>query len=806
LTELADPGQFLGQPGPTHPTEPPTTVVSPDLRWPDWLPGACTAAVIAGVIVVTLWQLHFNLLFTNTTTTGGDTGSHVIMPAFIKQYLLPSGRLTGWSPSWFAGYPIYTFYFIIPDLLAALASYVIHYNVAFKLITVLGSVLMPVGAWACGRLFGLRTPGPAALAAATLPFLFDYTWTIYGGNLFSTLAGEYAYSLAIPLALVFIGLFDRGLRTGKGRGWAAVVLALCILTHIVPAFLALAGAGVLIVLELAGRWVRSDDGRESAGLGRVRGVWWGASTVGLGALLSSWWLLPFVFQHDYSTQLEYVNVTTFATLLFPHADLWALGIAGVASLVAFLARNRFGILFSILGGLSALGLIYDPQGALYNVRLLPLWFLCVYLMAGWLAAVVVRFMAVAWRDRRDWMDARRSPRNVRHYRWVPAAIVGPLVVLAGALMAVIPPFILPAWALPVTPGANQVTNWSEFNYKGYQGMADYPEFKALMATMSRVGAEHGCGRAMWEYNADEQRFGTPEALMDLPYFTNGCIDSMEGLLDESSTTTPYHFLNQSELSLEPSDAMAGLPYGPVNIPLGIEHLQLLGVRYFMAFSHEVVDAAEVDPSLRLIASTGPWSTAYEGEILTTTWDVFEVLDSPLVAPLKNLPAVLSGVGQGQSSWLAPSVAWYDDPSRWSVELAASGPSDWPRVAPGQRAPQIPVTPTKVTDVTETTDTISFHVSRTGAPVLVKTSYFPDWQATGAEGPFRVTPNLMVVVPTGHTVTLTYGTATVGKVGYVATGAGVVLLVAGYLVGRRRRSRRPAHASHSGRVGDRTGHP
>ena len=36
--------------------------------------------------------------------------------------------------------------------------------------------------------------------------------------------------------------------------------------------------------------------------------------------------------------------------------------------------------------------------------------------------------------------------------------------------------------------------------------------------------------------------------MLLPYFTDGCIGSMEGLYFESSTTTPFHFLNQSELS------------------------------------------------------------------------------------------------------------------------------------------------------------------------------------------------------------------------------------------------------------------
>jgi hypothetical protein len=420
-------------------------------------------------------------------------------------------------------------------------------------------------------------------------------------------------------------------------------------------------------------------------------------------------------------------------------------------------------------------------------------------MAGWLAAAAVRFMALAWRDRQEWRSSSESPPVVWRYRWVPAAIAGPLVVLLGAMLVVVPPFVLPASALPSSPGPNQVTNWATDNYIGYEGYSAYPEFKALMKTMSDVGADHGCGRAMWEYNVDEGRFGTPEALMDLAYFTSGCIDSMEGLLFESSTTTPYHFLDQAELSEVPSDPMVGLPYGPVDIPLGIEHLQLLGVRYFMAFSPEVVDAAKAYPSLRLVASTGPWSSVYDGQVLSTTWDVFRVLDSPLVAPLKDLPAVETGIGQAQSSWLAPSVAWYDHPSRWNVELAASGPSNWPRVAPGARAPTVPVTPTKVSGVVETTDTITFHVSRTGAPVLVKTSYFPDWQASGATGPFRVTPNLMVVVPTAHTVTLTYGTATVGKIGDVLTVAGVVLLVLGFLATRRRRQRRPAHAA-SGHLG------
>jgi hypothetical protein len=42
------------------------------------------------------------------------------------------------------------------------------------------------------------------------------------------------------------------------------------------------------------------------------------------------------------------------------------------------------------------------------------------------------------------------------------------------------------------------------------------------------------------------------------------------------------------------------------------------------------------------------------------------------------------------------------------------------------------------------------------PVLVKVSYFPNWNATGAEGPYRIGPNMMVVVPTSNHVEMSFG--------------------------------------------------
>jgi uncharacterized membrane protein len=74
-------------------------------------------------------------------------------------------------------------------------------------------------------------------------------------------------------------------------------------------------------------------------------------------------------------------------------------------------------------------------------------------------------------------------------------------------------------------------------------------------------------------------------------------------------------------------------------------------------------------------------------------------------------------------------------------------------------------------------------------VEVKVSYFPNWQASGATGPYRVTPNLMVVVPTSHDVTLHYGRTTANDMGQFLTLLGVLALVAGVAVPRLRR--RPA---------------
>ena len=270
-------------------------------------------------------------------------------------------------------------------------------------------------------------------------------------------------------------------------------------------------------------------------------------------------------------------------------------------------------------------------------------------------------------------------------------------------------------------------------------------------------------------------------------------------------TTPYHFLNQAELSAGPSEPEVGLPYGSLNVTLGVQHLQLLGVKYFMAETPQVEQEAAVDPDLQLVAKTGPWTYNYSGANTHTTWNIYLVKDSPLVTPLANDPVVLSGVKPGPASWLGnatqggPGLELVRRPEqverRAGAERAVGLAPDLSRRHPTRRSNTSGRPRSRA--VTQTDSSLSFHVSRVGTPVLVKVSYFPNWHASGADGPWRVTPNLMVVVPTSHDVTLTYGASSADHLGLLATLIGLIGLMWLFVVpsvrrrfGKRRGRRSP----------------
>ncbi len=710
-----------------------------------------TVGVVAAAVLFTLFQLQPGLLTADTTPAGGDTGAHVWGPDYMRRALLPNGRITGWAPDWYAGFPAYHFYFPLPSLVIVLLDVILPYGVAFKLVTVLGLLTLPVAAWAFGRLAGMRFPGPALLAVATVPFLFDRGFSIYGGNIASTLAGEFTFSISLSLALVFLGVVARGLDTGRHRALAAVLLALTGLCHLLPTVFAVAGAAVLLALR---------PGR--------RNLKFLAAVFGVGALLAAFWTFPFLMRLPYANDMGWEKITEYGKNLVPQNLRWLVALAAAGAVAAVAFRRRVGVFLMVMAGLSAVLFVVAPQARLWNARVLPFYYLSLYLLAGVAVAELGHALGRMFAVDPD------DPKPV-------AARLTPIVAALSVWMLVgLPLKVLPGWLpKPQSTDASFIPAWAKWNYSGYERKAAYPEHKAVIDTMAEVGRTRGCGRANWEYESGLDRFGTPMALMLLPYWTDGCIGSMEGLYFESSATVPFHFLSAAELSKAPSNPQRDLPYSSLDVPAGVRHLQLLGARYYLAFSPEAVAQADAHPDLSLIATTGQWR-------------VYEVRGSELVAPLENQPAVLEGAEKGHRGWLDVAVDWYMDPARHDVFLAASGPRSWPRAqvrherteselagaaVDVEDPPRQPAEPVLVSGIRSSENSISFDVDRPGSPVLVKASYFPNWKAKGADGPWRVAPNMMVVVPTSDRVTLHYGWTPVDIFGWLLTLAGIGLCVA-----------------------------
>jgi len=698
---------------------------------------------VVGATIFVIWQLRPGLIFSPNMDVGGDNAGHIVTPYFLIHDLLPQGRITGWDPQWFEGFPLYVFYFPLPALFVAAFSLVFPYAVAFKLVTVLGPVTLPLSAWAFGRLAGFRRPIPTLMAMASLPFLFNTSYTIEGGNLTSTLAGEFSFSLALTSGLLFLGVFAYALRTGRLRWLAAALYGVTLLCHVVPA---LGYAAIAVLLALA-HWNRN--------------TWRVLIPVGVvGGLLAAFWLVPFGADLAYSSSMGYTRVTGVWSNIFPHGYIWMIVPAGLGILVAIILRDRTPIALSVAVVASVAGFQWLPAGFVYNGRWLPFYFLFTALLAAYGIGELFR-LGGAWLQYDVWQ--------------------APVAIVLGSIAGVIGAFAAGGIAIPgFQPSTSQieVPGWISWNYTGFQGKSGWTVYQGIVRMLDQAGRTYGCGRLQYEYITEtNDPFGSTEATMALPYWTDGCMDTIDGVLFESSTTTPFHFLDQAEYSLpgESSNPVSFLNYPTFDLADGIRHLQFADVRYFLAVSPQVEAAAKSDSGLVEIASTrGFPGTINQVAVSHPLWILYLIKGSQLVTPLDHLPEVESG--GSAKSWLDTNLAWWEDERYWPVELAQNGPPNWPRAAVGTLVPPslgIPVKPTTVTHARMTNSTVSFDVGRLGAPVLVKVPYFPNWHASGALGPYEVSPNLMAVVPTAHHVTLTYGTTGADQLGKLASLAGVV---------------------------------
>ena len=772
------------------------------------------SAIIAvvGPTIFLLLALHPDLILRNNTPTGGDMGAHVWAPAYLRDHLLSNFKLSGWSMDWYSGLPIYRFYMVVPALMIVLLDVILPYGIAIKIIAVIGILTLPYFSWLFGRFAKFAYPIPELFAIAATIFLFDESFTIYGGNIASTMAGEFSFSIALSLAMLGFALLAKGLDTGKHRISAAIIISLSALSHGIVLLFVFGGAALMLVV-----WNK----RES--------FQFGAKVIALAVLLSSFWVIPFVTSHAYMTDMKYEPRPSGATdsfwkMFFPlhtllDVSLTALAVVGAVTLVR--SRHKAGTWMTLLALLLAAGVFIARNslpviGLLWNPRILPFLYLLRYFLF-----VIGLYELVAFALR-----VKSIARFAQGESGVPVVldIAQPrdkfsfnLALLSGFAVFVLVAIGFRFQELPFgstqvnsagqyeyvwgplrTKSSNDgfVDGWARWNFTGYEGKNAYGEYYGVVQTMKQLGADstQGCGRALWENNGELNKYGTTMGLMLLPFWTDGCISSMEGLFFEAAGSTPYHFITAAAMSKQSSNPVRELRYDNNDAALGVRYMQELGVKYFMGFTPEAIAQASQQEGLTEVARSGPWV-------------VYRVANSDVVTPLAVQPVVANiSSSNPRERWLEVGTSWFQNPEVWTTPIADNGPSEWQRVdvvvdesqregepnsnnrrvdvvKPDVALTPVPLDPVVVSNVDIGEESVKFSVDKIGVPVLVRVSYFPNWKVDGAKGPYRVAPNMMVVIPTSTNVSMHFGWNLRDYVAYLLSFAGIA-----WIVVTRRRSK------------------
>ncbi len=774
-----------------------------------------TIIAVAGPTIFLLMALHPNLILRNNIPTGGDMGAHVWAPAYLRDHLLTNFKLSGWSMDWYSGLPIYRFYMVVPALMIVLLDVVLPYGIAIKIIAVIGILTLPYTTWLFGRFAKFAYPLPELFAIAATIFLFDESFTIYGGNIASTMAGEFSFSISLSLAMLGFALLAKGLDTGKHRVSAAIIISLSALSHGIVLLFVFGGAALMLVV-----WNK----RES--------LQFGAKVIALAVLLSSFWVIPFVTSHAYMTDMKYEPRPSGATdsfwkMFFPlhillDVSITALAIIGAIALVR--SRHKAGTWITLMTLVLASGVFIARNslpviGLLWNPRVLPFFYLLRYFL---FAVGLYELAAFALR-----MKSMSRIARVEDGTPVVLDIAKPrdnftfnLALLSGFAL-----FILMAigfrfqelpfgstrvnsagqyeyvWGPLRTKSTNDgfVDGWARWNFTGYEGKSAYGEYYSVVQTMKQLGEDstQGCGRALWENSGELNKYGTTMALMLLPFWTDGCISSMEGLFFEAAGSTPYHFITAAAMSKQSSNPVRELRYDNNDAAIGVRYLQELGVKYFMGFTPEAIAQASQQEGLTEVARSGPWV-------------VYRVANSDVVTPLATQPVVANiSSSNPRERWLEVGTSWFQHPETWTTPIADDGPSEWQRidvavdeslregepnsnnrrvdvVKPATALTPVPLEPVVVSNVNIGEESVRFSVDKVGVPVLVRVSYFPNWKVDGAKGPYRVAPNMMVVIPTSTNVNMHYGWTMLDYVAYLLSFAGIA-----WIVVNRRRSKQTA---------------
>ena len=682
-----------------------------------------------------------SFMLSKTITTGGDMASHYYPAKYLQEYLLPQGRIIGWTQGWYVGMPFFQFYFPVPFVLIALLGYIIPLQISFKLVTALGVFLLPLTAYLCMRLLKLRFPMPIFAATFAIPFLFMESHSMWGGNIPSTLAGEFSYGISLSLVILFFGTLYYGLKEREYLLHNAILLAIIALTHVYTVLWAVSTSAFLLFMGDRKRLFER--------------LFYLAKVYALSFMLAGFWVLPLLSRLGYTTSYDIpwtITENILPTLLWPFAFLSVIGL--ISTIINREYRISF-LLFSIVVSLAFFFLA--PKIGVVDIRFLPF----IYLVSMFMAAY----------------GLSETTKSLKALTIVPILVVFLTMFWTNEYNAPLPPgginsdFILKEltnWRYHgYSPG------WVRWNYEGFEAKAVWPQFKAIN---DYLNGTVGSPRAQFEHNDQHNAAGTVRAYESIPLFSGRNI--LEGLYMQSIISSPYAFYIQAEISEQQSCPFwAAFPCTSFNLDNGTRHLNMFNVKHIVVRSEKLK---------RALMNRTDWRFVFAAE----PFEVWEVMSNPdhYVTVPKNEP-VLFKVGKWKE-WKNISYNWFrqmtyiDTPLVFVTEYDEKDRSRFKNVITDMRIDDIPSVPLNrqcnIQDVVKEEE-ISFSTDCVGLPHIISISDYPSWQIDyGADKIYLVSPSFMLVYPTQSKVRIVYKKILVDWGGIFLSAAAVVVIAYAFI--------------------------